>query len=77
MLTLQEQVVQKVNGLSEDNLRFLLDMIERFMQPDPMSKEMSVAANRVGIAKGQELYDDEYDFDEMNPEIAKMFGVTE
>ena len=27
MLTLQEQVVQKVNGLSEDNLQFLLEMI--------------------------------------------------
>ena len=29
--------------------------------------------NRIGIIKGQDLYDDEYDFDEMNPEIAKMF----
>lgn len=28
---------------------------------------------RIGIAKGQNLYDDEYDFDEMNPEISKMF----
>lgn len=74
MLTLQEQVVQRVNGLSEDNLRFLLEMIERFMQPDTKGRTV---ANRIGIAKGQDLYDDEYDFDEMNPEIAKMFGVTE
>lgn len=77
MLTLQEQVVQKVSGLSEDNLRFLLDMIERFMQPEAMGRKTTVNANRVGIAKGQDLYDDEYDFDEMNPEIAKMFGVME
>ena len=28
--------------------------------------------NRIGIAKGQDLYND-YDFDEMNPEIGKMF----
>ena len=34
VLTLQEQVVQKVNKLSEDNLQFLLEMIERFMQPE-------------------------------------------
>ena len=27
MLTLQEKVVQKVSGLSEDNLQFLLEMI--------------------------------------------------
>lgn len=77
MLTLQEQVVQKVNGLSEDNLRFLLEMIERFMKPDSMDRETATVTNRIGIAKGQDLYDDEYDFDEMNPEIAKMFGVTE
>lgn len=77
MLTLQEQVVQKVSGLSEDNLQFLLDMIERFMQPDAMGRRTTGIANRVGIARGQDLYDDEYDFDEMNPEIAKMFGVTE
>ena len=77
MLTLQEQVVQKVCDLSEDNLRFLLDMIERFMQPDAMGRKKNVIANRVGIARGQDLYDDEYDFDEMNPEIAKMFGVVE
>ena len=77
MLTLQEQVVQKVSGLSEDNLRFLLDMIERFMQPEAMGRKTTINANRIGIAKGQDLYDDEYDFDEMNLEIAKMFGVME
>lgn len=33
-MTLQEQVVQKVSGLSEDNLKFLLEMIERFMWTD-------------------------------------------
>lgn len=72
MLTLQEKVVQIVSGLSEDNLQFLLEMIDRFMQPDPIEK--TVISNRIGIAKGQKLYDDDYDFDEMNPEIAKMFG---
>lgn len=76
-MTLQEQVVQKVNGLSEDNLRFLLDMIERFMQPNVLGGKTAVIESRIGIAKGQDLYDDEYDFDEINPEIAKMFGVTE
>ncbi len=77
MLTLQEQVVQKVNGLSEDNLQFLLDMIERFMKPVSIGKKAAMTANRIGIAKGQDLYDDDYDFDEMNPEIAKIFGGIE
>lgn len=58
MLTLQEQVVQKVAKLSEDNLQFLLEMIERFMQPDSMEKETTVVPQRIGIAKGQNLYDD-------------------
>ncbi|MBD5507468.1 MAG: hypothetical protein HDR05_05340 [Lachnospiraceae bacterium] len=30
-------------------------------------------ASRIGIAKGQDLYNDDYDFDEMNPEIEKIF----
>ena len=29
--------------------------------------------NRIGIARGQNLCDADYDFDEMNPEIEKMF----
>lgn len=77
MLTLQEKVVQKVSGLSEDNLQFLLEMIERFMQPDSIEKEKTMIPNRIGIAKGQKLYDDDYDFDEMNPEIENMFGGME
>lgn len=77
MLTLQEEVVKKINGLSEDNLQFLLEMIDRFMQPDSIEKENTMISNRIGIAKGQKLYDDGYDFDEMNPEIEKMFGGAE
>lgn len=77
MSALQEQVVRKINGLSEDNLQFLLEMIDRFMQPETDEKKDIAVAERIGIAKGQNLYDDDYDFDEMNPEIAKMFGVLE
>lgn len=77
MSVLQEQVVQKISGLSEDNLQFLLEMIDRFMQPEVKEKKDMVITKRIGIARGQNLYDDDYDFDEMNPEIAKMFGVME
>lgn len=31
MSALQEQIIEKINGLSEDNLQFLLEMINRFM----------------------------------------------
>lgn len=77
MLTLQEQAVQKIGNLSEDDLRFLLDMMERLMRPNIAENKKAVIPDRIGIAKGQDLYDDDYDIDEMNPEIAKMFGVVE
>ena len=44
---------------------------------DTVKKGETVVSKRIGIAKGQKLYDDSYDFDEMNPEIARMFGVAE
>lgn len=77
MSVLQDQVVQKVSGLSEDNLQFLLEMIDRFMQPEVKESKNMVITKRIGIARGQNLYDDDYDFDEVNPEIAKVFGVVE
>jgi hypothetical protein len=74
MSVLQQEVVDKITNLSDDNLLFILDMINRFMKPEDEGKNVSIS-KRIGIAKGQDLYDDEYDFDEMNDEIAKMFGV--
>jgi hypothetical protein len=76
MSVLQQEVVDKITNLSDDNLLFILDMINRFMKPEDEGKNVSIS-KRIGIAKGQDLYDDEYDFDEMNDEIAKMFGVMQ
>lgn len=74
MSVLQQEVVDKVTKLSDDNLQFILEMINRFMQPEEQD-EKEVGFKRIGVAKGQKLYDDDYDFDEMNDDIAKMFGV--
>ena len=76
MSVLQEQVLQKVSNLSEDNLQFLLEMIERYMKSEK-AKNDTIVQKRIGIAKGQDLYDDDYDLDELNPEIAEMFWGTE
>ena len=46
MMSLQEQVVQKVNSLSEDNLQFLLEMIERFMWTDSEEEKVEPDSNR-------------------------------
>ena len=76
MSALQKQVFQKVSNLSEENLRFLLEMIDRYMKTE-MPKNDDIVRRRIGIAKGQDLYDDDYDLDELNQEIAEMFGVAE
>lgn len=82
MSTLQRQVIQSLNGLSDDNLKFLLDMIQRFMKPDEAGVgTMEIATHgengvrRIGSLEGQNLIDADYDIDECNHEIAEMFGV--
>ena len=82
MSTLQSQVIQSLNGLSDDNLKFLLDMIQRFMKPaEAGEKTLNRAAadrnniRRIGSLEGQNLIDADYDIDECNDEIAEMFGV--
>jgi hypothetical protein len=68
---LEQQVIKKVAGLSDDNLLFLSDMIDRFMKPE---QSESMSPNRIGIKKGKKMYADDYDFDEMNDQIAEWFG---
>lgn len=82
MSTLQKQVIQSLNGLSDDNLQFLLDMIQRFMRPteigkENLSREMMdrKEMRRIGSLEGRNLVDADYDIDECNDEIAEMFGV--
>lgn len=82
MSTLQRQVIQSLNGLSDDNLKFLLDMIQRFMKPvETGEKSLNRATEdrssirRIGSLEGQNLIDEDYDIDECNNEVAEMFGV--
>lgn len=76
MSALQSQVIQSLNGLSDDNLQFILDMIQKFMKPANVEKATNNKANirKIGIFEHEDLYDEDYDFDECNEEIAKMFG---
>lgn len=80
MSTLQREVIQSLNGLSDDNLKFLLDMIQRFMKPAETGEQTLNSATRnsirrIGSLEGQNLIDADYDIDECNDEIAEMFGV--
>lgn len=83
MSILQKQVIQSLDGLSDDNLQFLLDMILRFMKPDKIEEDhndklviIKDNIHRIGSLEGQDLIDADYDIDECNDEIAEMFGVS-
>ena len=78
MSALQKQVVQSLDGLSDDSLEFILDMIQRFVKPAEnqlMETEAQKKGRKLGILKGKTLIADGYDLDECNDEIAEMFGV--
>ena len=82
MSILQKHVIQSLDGLSDDNLQFLLDMILRFMKPDKIEEDhndklviIKDNIHRIGSLEGQDLIDADYDIDECNGEIAEMFGV--
>ena len=82
MSTLQNQITQSLEGLSDDSLRFILDMIQRFVLP---SESRSVSINygiatqgkkrRLGSMKGQKFIADGHDIDECNDEIDRLFEV--
>ena len=84
MSTLQNQITQALNGLSDDSLSFILDMIQRFVLP---SESRSVSINydvamqgrkrRLGSMKGQKFIADGHDIDECNDEIARLFEVDD
>ena len=78
MSALQNQVVQSLDGLSDDSLEFILDMIQRFLKPAENQLTGTIIqkkGRKLGVLKGQTLIADGYDLDECNDEIAEMFGV--
>lgn len=84
MSTLQNQITQSLEGLSDDSLRFILDMIQRFVQPSE-SRRVSInygvatqgKKRRLGSMKGQKFIADGHDIDECNDEIARLFEVDD
>ena len=84
MSTLRNQIAQSLDGLSDDSLSFILDMIQRFVLPAE-SKSMSLNGDvaihgkkrRLGSMKGQMFIADDHDIDECNDEIAELFGVND
>ena len=84
MSTLQKQIAQSLNGLSDDSLRFILDMIQRYVMPAESTgvsidydRTVSEKKRRIGSMKGQKFIADGHDIDECNDEIARLFGVDD
>ncbi|MCM1090720.1 MAG: hypothetical protein NC092_12015 [Butyrivibrio sp.] len=81
MSTLQMEFMKTIEGLSDDTMRILLEVVKQVVLP--LDHKENVAASfesqskvrRIGSLKGQRLISEEYDIDESNAEIAKMFGV--
>lgn len=83
MSDLQKQVMEMVGEMSEENLKVFVQFMKMFIQPkndaimNADTRPVMKTVKRIGIAESEELYDHDYDFDEYNGEIAKMFGVVE
>lgn len=78
MSELVMEVVNSLNGMPDDSVRFVLEMIRRLKHPMETNKAQSRKAPRpLGMFKSEELIADGYDIDEDNDEIARMFGVME
>lgn len=83
MSILQNQIAQSLEGLSDDSLRFILDMIQRFVRPSE-SRNMSInydaatqgRKRRLGSMKGQKFIADGHDIDECNDEIVGLFNES-
>ena len=77
MSALQAQVVSSLEGLTDEDLMFLLDMINRFMKPVNSEKTVGKVERKLGLYKDRKFIADGHDLDEFNDEICEMFGVGE
>jgi len=81
MSALENQILQSLNGLSDDSLRFILDMIQRFVMPAEagaarQSTSTQPDVRRLGSMKGQKFIANGHDIDDYDDEIARMFGAV-
>ena len=77
MSSLEYQITQALDGLSDDSLSFILDMIQRFVKPADTKSGSHEPVRRIGSMRGQRFVAEGHDIDEYDDEIAKLFGVLE
>lgn len=72
-MTMQQEVMTLTNEVPADRMHLVIEFLRNIVSEQPVNTS---ASKRIGIAKSQKLYADDYDFDEDNETIAKMFGVV-
>ncbi|MDY6357089.1 MAG: hypothetical protein SPL59_07665 [Catonella sp.] len=68
----KEKLISTLDGVSDDNIYFLIQIVNRYMKGSP-----SAAAKEerpIGMYKDANFYDHNWDIDEDNEKIAMMFG---
>ena len=73
---LKENIKHKSEEIKEfktiwEQQEYRKNIIDKFMKP---SQSKVISSKRIGIKDGQKMYADDYDFDEMNDQIADLFG---
>ena len=79
MSALQRQAISLLDGLSDENLEFIISMITKFMKPEETVQKEPVTGTKIklGMFKGKEWCAPGYDLDEDNEEIARLFEGME
>lgn len=75
MSALEKQIMQSLNGLSDDSLGFILDLIQRFVKPAETNSGSHTTDCKLGSMKGQKFIADCHEIDDYDDEIAQMSGV--
>ena len=75
MSALQKQAIGLLSELSDDELEFIIQMITKFMSPAAAADKETAEGHKykLGMFQGLEWCSPDYDLDEDNGEIAKLF----
>lgn len=79
MSTLQYELLQSTNGLSDESLQIVLEYVRNFIASydSKMTGNDNEKPCRIGSRKGFKFVADGHDIDDYNDEIEEMFGVND
>jgi len=81
MSTLWAKLMDMTKDMSEDAMQLLIGLVQQIVIPMEskvaQSKSKEQETGRIGFMEGADFIETDYDIDEYNPEIAKMFEAVE